>query len=276
MGQRTELEPLKSTRFRSISHMSETGSTNADLLAQANQHNSDGQVLLADHQTAGRGRQNRTWHDDPGSSLLVSVLLHLDRSIAPVVPFLVGMAAVDTVAQMTTPSDEIKAPVGESVLTGPAGLKWPNDVLAPLFDERKLAGILAESTTHGGDSRKTVVVAGMGLNLRWSRIPPEQVADTAVTLEEILGRPTERNDVLYRYLTHLETWLQVLESDGAATIINGYRNYCLTLGRRVRFVTSTGEVAGIAEGVAESGALQIRADDNSEMVELFSGDAHHV
>lgn len=276
MGQRTELEPLKSTRFHSISHTIETGSTNADLLAQAKQEESHGQVLLTDHQTEGRGRQNRVWHDDPGSSLLVSVLLHLDRTIAPITPFVVGMAAVDAVAQIAASSDEVNVGLDASVLRGPAGLKWPNDVLAPQFGERKLAGILAESTTHTRSQRKTVVVAGMGLNLRWLRPPPEQVAGASITLEEILGRSVERNDVLYRYLTHLEKWLQVLESEGSATLINAYRDYCLTLGRSVRFVTSTGEVAGVAEGIAKSGALRVRTDHDNEIVELFSGDAHHV
>lgn len=283
MAKTTELPPLKSTRFCSIRHTTETGSTNADLLKLAKSGTSPGIVLFTDHQTAGKGRQNRTWHDDPGNALLVSVLLTPDRSKAPVIPFAVGMAAVDAVAQLVgEPSqDQQKAAQHDSERQNlswpghnmPVGLKWPNDILANGHGERKLAGILTESTPHSGDDEKLVVVAGMGLNIRWSSQPLEDVA-AAITLEEILGQAVERTDLLYSYLTELEKWLRVLEDDGTRALVDNYRRYCVTLGQRVRFATSTGEVVGLVDDVVESGALRITTGEES--VELFAGDAHHL
>ena len=207
-----ELPSLNATRFTSIRTTAETGSTNADLLAEAAQGAAEGNVLVTDHQTAGRGRQRRSWHDEPGAALLVSVLLRPRRALAPVLPLLTGVAAVEAVGTMLT---------GE---TAPIGLKWPNDVLVPWLDERKLAGILAESTTAGpsGTGREDptiVVVVGMGMNLRWGRPPPTEVAARAATLTEVVGRAVDRDDVLSRYLRCLELWLARAEAGGPEVVL---------------------------------------------------------
>ncbi|MGI9597513.1 MAG: biotin--[acetyl-CoA-carboxylase] ligase, partial [Acidimicrobiales bacterium] len=155
-----ELPNLIETRFAPIRTVAETGSTNADLLAAAARGAAEGSVLVTDHQTAGRGRQRRNWHDDPGNALLVSVLLRPGRNLAPLLPLLTGVAAVDAVTTLLEP-DHADRP------DRPVGLKWPNDVLAPALDDRKLAGILAESTTvaparPGTDDEPMIVVVGMG------------------------------------------------------------------------------------------------------------------
>jgi BirA family biotin operon repressor/biotin-[acetyl-CoA-carboxylase] ligase len=143
----------------------EIDSTNAELLRRVAAGAAHGSVLVADHQTAGRGRLDRRWEAAPGDALLVSVLLRpvLERPRWFLLTFAASLAAVDVAG---------------------GALKWPNDVVV---GARKLAGVLAESS---GDA----VVVGMGLNLRPSAV------EGAVSLEE-LDRALDRDTVLERWLT---------------------------------------------------------------------------
>jgi BirA family transcriptional regulator, biotin operon repressor / biotin---[acetyl-CoA-carboxylase] ligase len=128
-----------------VEHVAETGSTNADLLATAASR-PDRSVLVADHQTAGRGRLDRRWDAPPGTNLLVSLLFHDVAGDPGELTRRVGLAAVDACREAAGAT---------------AVLKWPNDVLV---GDRKLAGILAERSSTGS------VVVGLGLNVGWA--PP--------------------------------------------------------------------------------------------------------
>lgn len=202
----------------------------------------------------------------------MSVLLRPTVGHAPLIPLVMGLAAVDAVQHLA----------GESVVP-PVGLKWPNDVLAPTLGERKVAGILAESTTvapstsagAGTDPARLTVVVGMGMNLRWSTPPPADVAERAATLTEVLGRSVDRNEVLTVVLASLETRLVSLEDAGSRPVLAAYRDRCLTIGRRVRFETSGGEHTGTVADVTEDGLLVLRTDGGAT-VELNAGDAHHL
>ncbi len=144
-----------------VEHVAETGSTNADLLAAADRL-PDRSVLVADHQTAGRGRLDRTWEAPPGANLLVSILFRDVPADPGELTRRVGLAAVDAVGRTT----------GRG-----AGLKWPNDVL---LDGRKLGGILAQRAASGA------VVVGLGLNVGWA---PQGAAalDGAASPAEVLA-----------------------------------------------------------------------------------------
>ena len=249
------------SRFSSIVHVEETGSTNADLLDAARAGEPEGAVRVTDHQTAGRGRQSRAWHDEPGNAMLMSVLLRPPRSVATLVPLVAGLAVTDGVA---------------SVLGGGRGddstlaLKWPNDVLVPSLDERKLSGILAEATT----TPSLAVVVGMGLNLRWGSPPPADIAARAATLEEVAGRPVDRWDVARAVLGSLDRWLGIVERSGVGPILDAYRGRCCTLGRTVRLERPTDVVEGVAAEVADDGALVV--DTGDARVPVTAGDAHHL
>ena len=255
-----ELPPPAGTRFHTVRHVAETGSTNADLMAAASAGAAEGLVLVTDHQTAGRGRQRRNWHDDPGNALLVSALLRPPPAVVGLIPLITGLAAVAALDDLAGGSSG-------------AGLKWPNDVLAPRLDERKLAGILAESVTSG--SGRVAVVTGMGMNLRWSSPPPDDVAARAATVTELLDRRVDRDVVLDRYLRALDGALNRSVQRGVGAVLDDYREVCLTLGRRVRFTTSRGEHEGEAVGLTEAGLLVLATDDGRR-VELVAGDAHHL
>jgi BirA family biotin operon repressor/biotin-[acetyl-CoA-carboxylase] ligase len=269
MADFAELPPVPGTRFSTVRLVAETGSTNADLLAEAVDGGAEGRVLVTDHQRSGRGRQRRAWHDEPGNALLVSALLRPKRDHAPLIPLATGLAAVDAVGAVAG-------------VDGLVGLKWPNDVLAPRHGERKLAGILAEATTAGPGSGTSsgragdismIVVVGMGLNLRWGSPPPAEIAERAVTLAELTGRPVDRDDVLASFLVALERWLTCLEDGGP--LLEAYRRVCLTVGRTVRFATSDGELRGTAVGISAAGTLLLDTG-SGQPVELNAGDAHHL
>jgi BirA family transcriptional regulator, biotin operon repressor / biotin---[acetyl-CoA-carboxylase] ligase len=129
----------------SVWHLVETGSTNSDLLGEADRL-PDRTVLVADHQTAGRGRLDRRWDAPPGANLLVSILFRDVPDVPNELTRRLGLAVVRAV---------------DALGVGGAGLKWPNDVL---LDGAKLAGILAQRHADGA------VVVGVGLNVGWAPV----------------------------------------------------------------------------------------------------------
>lgn len=143
MVERTAISSRRWPPGWTVEHVAETGSTNADLLATA-ESRPDRSVLVADHQTAGRGRLDRRWDAPPGVNLLVSLLFHRVPADPGDLTRRVGLAAVDACREVAGVQ---------------AVLKWPNDVLV---DDRKLAGILAQRSAGGA------VVVGLGLNVRWA------------------------------------------------------------------------------------------------------------
>ncbi len=248
---------VSSQRFSEIRWIEETGSTNRDLLDAALDGRKAGAVLVTDHQTAGRGRQGRTWLDDPGRSLLFSVLLRPEPDQVSVLPLVMGMAVVDVLRQL--------GGVG-------AMLKWPNDVLVTIDDgeERKLAGILAEAvTTEAG----LAVVIGCGINVAFVTGPPTEVGDRAIDLATAGSSSLDRERLLDLALSSLDLWLGELEQHGAPAIIDAYRDRCCTLGRSVTLETPGGVIEGVAVDIDPSGALVIEA--NGKRTTVYAGDAHH-
>ncbi len=230
----------------------ETGSTNADLLAAARRGEPAGAVLVADHQTAGRGRMGRTWEAPPGASLLCSVLFRPGEGGAPAEPHrctqAVGVAAVRTC---------------EEELGFTADLKWPNDVFV---GDRKLAGVLAEAVVEHG--RITAVVVGLGMNLTWPDPMPGELAATAISANHLTGAPVDRDRVLAAVLERLAaTDWDALPAE--------YRRRLGTLGQRVVAHLPAGEVDGTAVDVTADGALVLALDDGSRR-EIVAGDVERM
>jgi BirA family biotin operon repressor/biotin-[acetyl-CoA-carboxylase] ligase len=243
-----------------IDVVAETGSTNEDLLEAARRGAPEGTVLVAESQTAGRGRQGRSWETRPGAGLTCSMLLR-PVSVAPArrgwVPLLTGVAAA--------------AAVGE-VAGVDARLKWPNDLLA---GGGKLAGILAE---QAGDA----IVVGVGLNVtaRADELPP-----TGATSLALLGASrTDREPLLISLLRNLAAWYLRWTGCGGDPVASGLREAYLgrsaTVGREVRVSLPGGRLlAGAAAGVDETGRLLVTSPGPAGpgAVEAVSaGDVIHV
>ncbi|MEY2452960.1 MAG: BirA family transcriptional regulator [Acidimicrobiaceae bacterium] len=244
---------MVNTRFADVRWVDETGSTNADLLALARHGAPEGVVLVADHQTAGRGRAGRSFVAPPAASLLVSVLLRPPASVAGLSSMAIALAAADAVH-------------------GLAGfrprLKWPNDLVWPgdgSAVDRKLAGILAEA--HWPSEREVAVVLGIGINVNWPVELPDELRDIATSINHIAGHEVDREQLLVRLLQRLDAHYDDLR-DG--TIVAAWRDASATLGRRVRVDLGSETIEGIASDVTSEGHLIV--GDRTIAV----GDVHHL
>lgn len=268
---------LAGARLADVRWVAETGSTNADLMAAAADGAGEGVVLVADHQTAGRGRRGRSWTAPPGSAVLVSVLL---RPPAP---------AVDLV----TPAVAVAASVAVERLVGRApGIKWPNDLVVASDDgpDRKLAGILAEAAWPPGSdiasgwsaprpSVRVPVVVGMGLNLRAAGRDPE-LDGIAVACDELVpGVEVAREDLLVAWLRELDAWYGRVVGPAGATgrdqLWSAWRARSATLGRRVRVDLGADDVEGDAVDVTPGGQLVVRTLEGG-LRTLAVGDVTHL
>ena len=255
---------LSGSRFADVRWVAETGSTNADLAALAADGAPEGVVLVADHQTAGRGRLGRTWTAPPGSSLLLSVLLR------PALP--VGHAH----ALMTAVALAAREACTEVAGVTP-GSKWPNDLVVPVpaagGGERKVAGVLAESTLAG--DHLDAVVVGIGLNVNWPRELPDEIADLATALNHLAGDAVDRAELLAALLLALDRrYTALLAPGGRAALRDEEHAASATLGRRVRVLRAHDELEGVAAGFTDDGALCLEVDTDVLVVPV--GDVIHL
>jgi BirA family biotin operon repressor/biotin-[acetyl-CoA-carboxylase] ligase len=264
---------LTGTRFADLRWVVETGSTNVDVASILAERDPSVDrapvVLVADHQTAGRGRRDRTWEAPPGSSLLMSIGLpvgDLDPDRWSLVNAAVALATVDAAPDLR--------------------VKWPNDLVAagagPDGADLKVGGILAELHPDLGGLGPCLVV-GLGLNLNWGTMPDE-LAAAATSLDILLGGPVDAEVVVTDLLVALDSrWLALLESPapGVDELLDAYRSRSATLGRRVAVEldaaagTGEGGVTGTAVDVDATGALVI-ADDAGERRTITVGDVVHL
>jgi BirA family transcriptional regulator, biotin operon repressor / biotin---[acetyl-CoA-carboxylase] ligase len=250
-----------SALYTSVEVVARTGSTNADLLAAARAGAAAGSVLVAEEQTAGRGRLDRSWQSPTGAGLTFSVLLR-PVEVAPGsrgwLPLLTGVAVARALA-------------GRSAVD--ARLKWPNDVLAGgPEDPRKLAGILAEQA--GG-----AIVVGVGLNVSATR--EELPSGQATSLMLARGRNLDRQGILTAVLGELEQWYlrwtgSARPGDAAESgLRTAYLQVCSTIGQQVRVeLPGGGVLAGRADDVDDAGRLLVSALDGVHAVS--AGDVVHV
>jgi BirA family biotin operon repressor/biotin-[acetyl-CoA-carboxylase] ligase len=263
--------PASTGMWTAIEVVASTGSTNADLLARAVAEPGlpEGQVLVAEEQTAGRGRLGRTWTSVPGASLTFSLLLRpaaVPQGRRGWLPLLTGVAVATAVRLVTA---------------GPAGggsaveavLKWPNDVLA---GDRKLAGILAEQSPDG-----SAVVVGVGLNVATPAedlpLSPAGLPATSLLAE---GASVSRQTLLLEVLRQFERRYAAfrLDPDPARTgLLAEYRGLCGTLGRRVRVELPVGRtVTGTATDIDLEGRLLVTESPAVTPTPISAGDVVHV
>ena len=269
---------LAGTRFADVRWVAVTGSTNADALALAREGAPEGVVVVADHQTAGRGRRDRRWVAPPGASLLVSSLLRPPSRVAGSVTLAAGVALAEAV---------------ETVAGVEARLKWPNDlvVAVPEAGERKLAGILAEadwpagSTISGGyrapaADERVVVVVGVGVNVTWPADlaalggDAAEVAGIAAALDWV-GPEVDRVDLLVAFLRGFAARYATLVEAGPGDVLAAWRRRSATLGRRVRVDVGRGDIEGTAVDVTGEGHLVVETREGDRRT-VAVGDVVHL
>lgn len=282
MHQSLYLDKLTVPGFARVEVVETSPSTNADLVAAVRADPAAWpapSALIAEHQTAGRGRAGRSWETPARAGLTVSVLLRPQVPAGTLgwLPLLAGLAVVRTVS--------------DGGVT--AAVKWPNDVLLPAVDTvaglglfRKVAGILTEvvpapAGTEGAvpDGAPPAVVLGIGLNV--SQSADELPVPTATSLA-LAGYPRpDRTDVLVRMLGEVHAVVRRWERAGgdaaAAGLLDEYTAVSATLGTRVRaeLAGGAGVLEGEAVGLDGSGALVVRAESGEERA-VTAGDVWHL
>ena len=247
------------------------GSTNDVASALASEAGAEGAIVIADQQTAGRGRYGRKWFSPPSSGLYVSVVL---------MPFSAQADPGRATSLLTLAAGVALAEALESATGLRADIKWPNDVVV---GRRKLAGILAESVgaaqdlvpdtggSHAG--RRDVstqhvmsVVVGYGINVGATAYPPE-LGDRATSVESELGQPTNRATLCVETLAALSRRYRDLLSGRFDAILDAWRGRApSSTGRRVSWSTPSGPRSGVTAGIDERGALLIRVGDRTDRI----------
>ena len=244
---RDRLGPLGST----ILYYPTVGSTN-DAASDFARREAEGTVIVADEQTAGRGRRGHTWFSPPGSGLYVSVVLTPGRARAD--PARATMLL--TLAAGVAIAEAVETATGLAV-----DLKWPNDLFA---GRRKLAGILAEASAIG--SPDDTVILGYGINVGPMAYPRE-LADRATSLESELGRAIDRYQLFAETLAALARRYENLLDGRFDAILDAWRRRApAATGARVQWTTPLGHQSGITEGIDDCGALLVRAGGRVERI----------
>jgi BirA family transcriptional regulator, biotin operon repressor / biotin---[acetyl-CoA-carboxylase] ligase len=212
----------------------------------------EGIVVIANEQTAGRGRRGHTWFSAPGSGLYVSVvLMPLRATVDP--PRAIRLL---TLAAGVALSEGINLATGLEV-----DLKWPNDLY---IGRRKLAGILAEGAVSG--SIVDPIVLGYGINVGRAAYPAD-LADRATSLEQELGRGVERETLLVETLASLSRWYDDLLAGRFDDILDAWRRRAPSaFGARVKWPVPFGDQSGITTGIDDQGALLVRTADRTEAI----------
>jgi len=243
---------LSKLKLGSVRYFDSLGSTNDEALAWATSGARDMSLIVSDEQTMGRGRYDRPWFTPPGSALAFSLILHPSADERPHLSRLVGLAALSIAKSLQT-----------------RGLypevKWPNDVL---LNRRKVAGVLIELVWSGEDVEN--VVLGIGVNITKRSIPSTDILRfPATSLEDALGRPVERAEVLYDIL---DAFITLRPQLGTDALIKQWESVLAYQGRQVQVDMGGGQmVTGRVVGLESDGSLKLR-EENGKSVTVRFGD----
>jgi len=243
----TFLKP-KVLRFESLP------STNTELAQRASEGAAEGLAIVADEQTAGRGRLQRAWSSPKGAGLYFSLLLRptIPQNYWPLITFMAALAVGDALRETADVQTDIK---------------WPNDLLS---GERKICGILAEAidTPLG-----RAVILGIGINLTENAFPPE-LASVATSVSDAAGYVPDREQLLAALLDALSRWYSRLAEPGQ--IIDAWSNRSsYAIGKLVQVSNGDDVWQGTTSGVEPDGALRLRTS-NGEIKLVRAGDVYRI
>ena len=226
-----------------IYHFFKTDSTNSVAMALGDEDEPHGAVVIAEEQTAGRGRAGHKWHSERTNGIYMTVLLRppLSPQQAPILTLTAGLAARDAVVEQTGLTPD---------------LRWPNDLL---FGRKKFCGILTEMNAEL--DRIHFVAVGIGINVNHERIP-DDLSAIATSLKIETGRAQSRVELVARLLRHLDSYYNRLLTEGPEAIVARFSE-CSSFarGKRVRIETPSETYTGTTEGLEPGGLLRVRRDD---------------
>lgn len=227
------IQPKNHQKMNRLDIFNTINSTNSYLLDQAKANGPTGWVCVAEQQTSGRGRQGKVWYSPPMGNIYLSLLWRFSSSCRDKSHLSIAIAVM------------IARVLKKSGVSQGLELKWPNDVM---YKGKKLAGILLESVNDA-------VVMGVGLNC----VLPKE-ADLGVSLEDILGYPVPRNELIGQLLDALLTYLPVYESSGLQSFLAEWQERDILRGKTVEVISPHVKVVGVAQGVLATGELQVATE----------------
>lgn len=218
-----------------------TTSTNDVVKALARQGAPEGTVLIADHQTQGRGRYGRTFMSPPGVGIYLSLLLRPEGEVncLPQLTLVMGIAAAEAL-------------VAYSAL--PVRLKWPNDLE---IQHKKIAGILCEAVLSASSPPAVVIGIGINVNTTLEDLPVE-LHPHVTSLALAAGHPWPRGPLVAALLQHFERWYRVFQQGESATIVQTWLQYGPIIGRQVRYPHEPHIEPGVVLGLDDDGALRVQ------------------
>ena len=215
---------------------------------QAQQGAIEGTVIVAEEQTAGRGRLKRTWLS-PKGSIALSIILYPQLAYLSSLIMVASLAVVHGIARVTDLKSRIK---------------WPNDVLV---NGKKVCGILIESDVRGDSVDYAIIGIGVNVNLRPSEFP--EISPTATSLSHELRRDVSRLDMIRCLLAEAERLYLALPT--GQSVYQEWRDNLVTLGKKVQVRSGATTYKGMAESVASDGSLLLRQSDGS-LIKIVAGD----
>jgi BirA family biotin operon repressor/biotin-[acetyl-CoA-carboxylase] ligase len=237
-----------------IHYFDELATTQQTARELAEQGAAEGVVVIAERQTAGRGRMGRSWHSPAGAGLYTTTILRPQFALAhvPRISIAAGVAAAEAV---------------ETFAPGLVTLKWPNDIW---LKGRKTGGILAEAVTDRSGGLSAVLLGiGINVNLAAGDIPAE-LRDKATSLRVALGRPCDRVELARALFSRLDSrYMEVVSGRFAATR-QAFERYFALARRRVTVLDGTARTSGVALGIDDEGALLLETERG--LVRILAGD----
>ena len=239
---------------RRIYHFFKVDSTNTVAMHLGEEGEPHGAVVLAEEQTAGRGRAGRSWLSEKSAGIHCTVLLRpsIPPAHAPLLTLVAGLAARDAAAEE---------------LDGIPDIRWPNDLLV---GGRKFSGILTEM--HAEPDRMHYAVIGIGINVNQTKMPTE-LDGLATSLRMETGKIHSRLELLIRLLRYLDRYYNQFLAEGAVPILRRFAEVSsYSQGKRVRITTATETFTGTTAGLESSGVLRVARDDGRGIEPVLSGD----
>lgn len=231
-------------------------STNTEALRHARAGADEGICIVARRQTAGRGRQGRTWTSPHDAGLYMSIVLRpaIDAKELPLITMASAIAVYETFTGLGLSPD----------------IKWPNDLLVK---EKKIGGILAETTETG---RGIAVIVGIGLNFTSESFSPE-IAANATSIRAELGRHVTFTGLEPLLLDKFGEWYgRLCSKEGAAEILEQWSNRSsYARGKHVRVILSNGTFTGVTDGLEPNGALRV-VDEDDVLNTIQAGDIERL
>lgn len=239
------------SRLTNVVFYESTDSTNVQAKRLAEEGAENKLVVVAETQTAGRGRKGRDWSSPPGKNLYFSLMLRPD--------FAPDKASMLTIVMAVA----VKRAINDVACVQ---IKWPNDIVA---DGKKLAGILTEMHMDAGAIKDVVI--GVGINVK-NQDFPEDISRTATSLEAVFGKQIARADLLEKILYHFdEAYKCFLLTYDLSGLLAEYNACLANKNREVRVLDPAGEFGGVAKGINEKGELLVQTKEGN-MVAVYAGE----